>query len=213
MQKIVPKTSFYFLFFLLIPFLVLSQKEWTKAVDKNGIKVWTKTYNTRGIKQFKAETTFNANIHTVVAALMDVEGSSKWYDMVSKVSVLKRYSVTEAIYRIDFNFPAFTTDRYSTVKASIRKDEASGDYIVKTKYEPFKIEEDKSKVFVDNIESEWRITAIDDQHTKVYHAAFMDPNGSIPVWMINTSVTSGPVSTLTDLGKVLSKYTTLDASF
>lgn len=198
---------------LLIPTCVLSQKDWTRAVDNNGIKIWTKTYNERGIKQFKAETTYNANIQTVVAALMDVEGSSKWYDMVSKVTVLKRFSKTEAIYRIDFNFPAFTTDRYSTVKASIRKDEATGDYLVKTKYEPYKIEADKSKVFVDNIESEWRITAIDDQHTKVYHAAFMDPNGSIPVWMINTSVTSGPVSTLTELKKVLNRYRPVDSSF
>jgi hypothetical protein len=199
-----------YIFSLVSTTLLFSQKDWKRVVDKDNIKVWTKTYDKDGIKQFKAETVYNENINTVVAALMDVEYSNNWYDMVEKVTILKRYSDTDAIYRIDFDFPALVSDRYTTVRASIKRDEATGNYIVKTKYERYDIPSDDSRVYVNKLESEWTISKIDENSTKVYHAAFMDPNGSIPAWMVNTSVTSGPVKTLKGLGRNLSKYRSND---
>jgi hypothetical protein len=57
-------------------------------------------------------------------------------------------------------------------------------------------------VFVTGIESKWIISGKDNDLT-VTHTAYMDPSGNIPDWIVNTSVTNGPIKTLSNLKKRL----------
>ena len=88
-------------------------------------------------------------------------------------------------------------DRYSTIKASIRK-ESNGDLRVESKFYAIEHIAEEDYVYVKNIESAWKISGKDGK-LSVEHTAFMDPSGSIPNWIINATLTDGPINTLTNL--------------
>lgn len=178
---------------------VSAPAEWTLAKEKNGVKVYTRIKEGQKLKELKAVATYNCTKDNLYKTFIDIQNMYQWYDMVEKVELLKQISPTEGVYKIFFDFPSLAGDRYSTIKASIKK-EVNGDLKVETKFYPIDHKPEADYVYVKNIESAWRISGKDGQ-LAVEHTAFMDPSGSIPNWIINATLTDGPIKTLTNLRK------------
>ena len=66
---------------------------------------------------------------------------------LKKVQLLKQVSPTEGIYKIYFDFPSLAGDRYSTIKASIRR-ETNGDIRVETKFNAIEHTAEEDYVYV-----------------------------------------------------------------
>ena len=173
--------------------------DWTLAKEKNGVKVYTRIKEGQKLKELKAVATYNCTKDNLYKTFIDIQNMYQWYDMVEKVELLKQISPTEGVYKIFFDFPSLAGDRYSTIKASIKK-EANGDLKVETRFYPIDHKPEADYVYVKNIESAWRISGKDGQ-LAIEHTAFMDPSGSIPNWIINATLTDGPINTLTNLRK------------
>ncbi|MBK8698807.1 MAG: hypothetical protein IPN29_04420 [Saprospiraceae bacterium] len=189
---------------LAAAFILLSfhsgNEPWVLSKEKNGITVHTRKKEGENLKEFKATSTFNCTKEKLEKEFMNVRQMHLWYDMVEKVELLKEISPTEAVYKIYFDFPSLAGDRYSTIKAVIKKETGTGDLLVDTKYFPITHKPEEDRVFVTKIESHWRVSGRDGQ-LQVEHSAFMDPSGSIPQWIINATLTDGPIKTLTNLRK------------
>lgn len=173
--------------------------EWSFAKEKNGIKVYTRLKEGQKLKELKAVATYNCTKNALYTTFIDIQHMNDWYDMVEKVVLLKQISATEGVYKIFFDFPSLAGDRYSTIKASIRK-ESNGDLRVESKFYAIEHIAEEDYVYVKNIESAWKISGKDGK-LSVEHTAFMDPSGSIPNWIINATLTDGPINTLTNLKK------------
>ncbi len=178
---------------------VSAPAEWTLAKEKSGVKVYTRIKEGQKLKELKAVATYNCTKDNLYKTFIDIQNMYQWYDMVEKVELLKQISPTEGVHKIFFDFPSLAGDRYSTIKASIKK-EANGDLKVETRFYPIEHKPEADYVYVKNIESAWRISGKDGQ-LAVEHTAFMDPSGSIPNWIINATLTDGPIKTLTNLRK------------
>lgn len=172
---------------------------WQLSAEKEGIKVYTRIKEGQKLKELKAVTTFNCSLDNMYNTFVDIQKMNAWYDTVEKVELLQKISATEGIYKIFFDFPALTGDRYSTIKASIQKD-GKGNILVQTRYVDIPHQQENDYIFVKNIESSWKITGQRGQ-LLVEHIAFMDPSGSIPNWIFNSFLTQGPIRTLTNLKK------------
>lgn len=178
-------------------FISPAPNEWSLTKEKNGIKVYTRIKEGQKLKELKAVATYNCSKDALYKTFIDIQHMNEWYDMVEKVQLLKQVSPTEGIYKIYFDFPSLAGDRYSTIKASIRR-ESNGDIRVETKFSAIEHTAEEDYVYVKNIESAWKISGKDGQ-LSVEHTAFMDPSGSIPNWIINATLTDGPIKTLTNL--------------
>lgn len=178
-------------------FINPAPNEWSLAKEKNGIKVYTRIKEGQKLKELKAVAIYNCSKDALYKTFIDIQHMNEWYDMVEKVQLLKQVSPTEGIYKIYFDFPSLAGDRYSTIKASIRR-ESNGDIRVETKFSAIEHTAEEDYVYVKNIESAWKISGKDGQ-LSVEHTAFMDPSGSIPNWIINATLTDGPIKTLTNL--------------
>ena len=189
-----------------------AQKDWKLVKDKKGIKVWTMDYPNSGFKQFKAETRIKSEIEPMVAAFLDVENMSAWYDRIEKVTLVESTSDKEGVYILDFDLPWPVSDRISAVRAVLTHDPNTNVVTVKTQYEPGVIEDSKKQVVTD-IQSEWILTPTDDGYVEIFHKGYMHPSGKLPAWIANSGVKDGPVKTLTKLQEILPEYQKVDVDF
>jgi hypothetical protein len=190
-----------FLFLLLMPVLCLTTlHQWELAKDKNGIKVYTRKKDGYTFKEFKATTTFKTTKDKMEAEFLNIKGMSLWYDMIEKVELIKKISNNEAIYKLYFDFPSPTTDRYAVVKASLTKDVKTGDILVNSKYHAIKHNPEPDRIQVTNIESKWVIKG-SDFALNIEHSGHLDPAGNIPLWMFNSGLSDGPYRTIMNLKK------------
>lgn len=192
-----------FAFFFLLLFTSTSH-EWVLAKQKNGISIYTKQADHKKLKEFRAETVLNCSIDKMEAILKDLNSMNQWYDMIEKIEVLKTISNTEAIYKIYFDFPIVTSDRYSVLHASIVKN-ADNSLTATTKFDAMIHHPEKNRVFIKDIRSSWIVSPIDNHKVKVEHSGFMDPAGSIPQWLINQNIVDSPMKTLSNLKKIAEK--------
>lgn len=182
---------------LLLVSSIVSSDEWKLEKQKDNISIYTRKTKFN-LKEFKAITTYNSKLEKVKNELSDVKNMNLWYDMITKVEVLKQISETEAIYKIYFDFPAITSDRYSIIQGTLSADENS--VTVKTKYVDYPHTKEKDRVLITNIYSEWKVKK-NGNLLDVEHIGFMDPSGSIPQWLINTNVVDSPLKTIKNLKK------------
>jgi uncharacterized protein YlbG (UPF0298 family) len=182
---------------------ISSDTEWELRKNKNNIKVYTKVHSdATAINEFKALTSFQGKKEDIKKVLMDVENMDKWYDKISDVKVLKRISPTSAIYRLTFDFP-LVQDRYTTIKATLTTD-ANNNIFITTAYEKINHTPVAEAIFVNDIQSSWNITG-SDGNINIQHIGYMNPAGKLPEWLINSSLTDGPIKTITELKKLASK--------
>lgn len=182
---------------MLIFFVPCLVQEWKLEKQKDNISIYTRK-TTTNLKEFKAVTTYKTSLEKIKNELSNVQNMNTWYDMITKVEVLKQISKTEAIYKIYFDFPPITSDRYSIINGNLTFE--NNILKVKTKYVEFPHVKEKDRVLITNIYSEWTIKKEGDL-LAVEHIGFMDPSGSIPQWLINSNVVDSPMRTIKNLKK------------
>lgn len=190
--------------FLMSALFFVSDNKWDLAKDKNGIKVYTRKKTGRDYKEFKAVTNYKCTKDKIQAEFVNIESMSQWYDMVEKVELLKKLSESEAIYKLYFDFPSFTTDRYSTVKAGLSRDKVTGDISVYSKYIEFQHKKEADRILIKDIQTSWTIKG-PDNNLSIEHQGYLDPSGSIPMWIFNSGLSDGPYKTLLNLKKRVEK--------
>lgn len=193
------------LLFILLPFLLPAQAEWTLARDKKETKVWVMDFPNSNFKQFKSETIVEAELADVVALQLDVANMGKWYDNVGTVTLVEKISDLEGTYIVDFDMPFPVRDRVSAIRAKMTYDKASKTVYVITQYEKGILDE-TDKIHVKNIQSKWEITDLGDGNVKILHSGYMDPSGSLPAWIGNTGVKDGPIKSFKGMRKILPEY-------
>jgi len=182
----------------------LGQKDWQISSDDDNIMLWTKDYPNSEIKQFKLKTTISADFDKVYNLLKDVENMHLWYDRVNSVTLLQKTSSNEGIYLLEYGLPFPFENRIATIRGTIDYNKISGRLIVNTSYHPFKVPINKSEMLlIKSIGSTWEVTKLANGKIEIIHSGHMNPGGSIPKWLINEGVTSGPIKTIKAFKKKL----------
>ncbi len=98
-------------------------------------------------------------------------------------------------------------DRIATIKGIMNYNPKLGTLTVNTAYFPYTLSKDKNaSLLIKKISSSWEIKKLSDGQLNIVHSGYMDPGGNIPSWVVNESITSGPVETLKGLKKRLLAY-------
>ena len=103
-------------------FINPAPNEWSLAKEKKWYQGLHPHKRGTKLKELKAVATYNCSKDALYKTFIDIQHMNEWYDMVEKVQLLKQVSPTEGIYKIYFDFPSLAGDRYSTIKASIRRE-------------------------------------------------------------------------------------------
>lgn len=202
-----PKTISFTFLFIFYTLGGIAQKDWKISQKTNDYTLWLKDVPYVKVKQFKIQTKINENIEATFRLLRDVENMHLWYDKVKSVKLLKKISAREAIYLLEYDLPFPFKDRISTIKGSIDFDQNAGKINVSTVYYPYTIPDDKKHLLlITKIAGGWDITKSPNETLTITHHGYLDPEGSIPAWLVNEGVTSGPLKTIAGLKRRVKSY-------
>lgn len=178
------------------------------SINKNNIKVWTFQDSQNPVMMYKAETTFNVPIEQAVALILDVEHAQQWVPFLGQMKVLSRDDKKgefQLYMVLDFPFPL--KDRDLIVQGKMSKD-AQGIISIQNKALKKGYPLNSNYVRLTNYEGDWSFQKLGPQKVKVSTYGYANPEGSIPLSVVNMFVQQQPYQMLQKMKAELSKFKT-----
>ncbi len=195
----------YLLFVLLIIFnsaITYAQDLWKLESDKDGIKVYSKSIDGTAFKSFKAHMSIKGSIHTFVAILQDIENMPEWGYSVKSTELLESTGDTLQIYYAVASAPFPFENRDGIYQNTFRWDGRNKILFVEIELLPGYMKKASRLVRLKG-NGFWNVKVLKNQMLDITFSMLVDPGGNIPAWMANIFVNTTPISTMTELRKVM----------
>jgi len=175
------------------------------SIHKNNIKVWTYPQQSSPVFLYKAETTFNVPLEKAAALILDVDHAVKWVPYVGSVKVLSRDDQKgEFLLYMVLDFPFPLKDRDLVVQGKMSKD-AQGIISIQNKAIKKGYLLNKNYVRLNQYEGDWSFQKLGPQKVKVSTYGYANPEGSIPLSVVNMFVQQQPYQMLQKMKVELEK--------
>ena len=196
-SKVMLKIYATLLFALILSVPALSQDtEWELKKDEDGIKVYTRLAEGSSIKEFKAMATLPIAATQLFAVLKDVEHYPTWIEDVQYAKMVAEDDAALSFYyQLDMPWPiknrdmALDMDITNTADSIILKLNSNKDI------EPVR----DDFIRMNKVIGQWSLYPISANSTQVIHQFLADPEGSIPVWVVNAFIVEGPYKSMKNL--------------
>lgn len=164
---------------------LLTEKEWKKVNEKNGVTVYVNETGHSQIIKVKTEVVVNTSINLIQTILNDVEHRNNWIPFLIESRVLQTLSPTEQLEYSIFYSPWPASNRDFIYRLSLyRNDDNKVIYSMISEASAL-MPEQNGMVRAQLIESYYTLTSLGKKKTKVELSFHADPKGWIPTWIIN----------------------------
>lgn len=207
-SKTFPCTNYLIALTVLLLFGTTSfmfKSSWELQKGDNGVQVYTRSIEGWDINEYKATTKIKTTLDKVVEAYRYGENRAKWMSKratgiknLKEISKDKIYTYTYA----DAPWPVSDRDQISLVEYTYPKE---GVVVAKLTCVPDYIPVKSGVVRVARMKCHWKFEDLKNGYVQVTTQAVADPGGSLPTWLINANIVSGPHETLSGLRKYLEK--------
>jgi len=190
-----------FLIVLLITSIAsIAQSEWELKKDANAIKIYTRRIPNQSIDEYKAITIIDTKINNVVAELL----SAPKYNKANESGVsyyVKQLSENQHVFYAHKPLPWPIRDRDIITLLTVEKISDSK-YKLALESLPNAIPEKEKTIRIKNITGHWLLEE-DGNKTKVTQQLFVNPEGTLPAFVINSLLIKGPFKTFSELRESL----------
>ncbi len=190
------------LFLALIPLSSFSQKTWELKKKANNISIYTRALPNEPLDEFKAETTIKVSIENVLEELLT---APTYFDGCNPDTsyYLKNLSENEHVFYAYKSLPWPIKDRDIITLLKVEKiSETKIKLILKSL--PNLIPKKEKTIRINKLMGHWLLEEKDGE-TKITQQLFVNPEGSLPPFVINLLLIKGPFKTFSDLRKTFNK--------
>lgn len=180
----------------------LSAQAWKLAKDNSGVKVETRFIDGWNIKEYKATVYIKTSLAKAVDAYRDPIKRKKFMERSIEVSNLKVVSKNEIITYNLGNAPWPVLDRDNITRSVFSQPKSNQVKVTMTSLPDF-IPHKKNIVRVPRTKGYWLFTDMGNGQIKVIQQSVADLGGSVPDWVVNSTIVEGPYDTLLALKKML----------
>ncbi len=177
------------------------------SIDRDGVKVWTFKKPNNPIMNFRATTVLESTLSGAIALVMDVDRSAEWAPYTGEVMILDSYEQAGTFsFRMNLNFPFPLSNRDLVVACRLTQ-AADGIVSIKNK----SVEDPRAPVRpnfirIKNYEGLWQFkphgtSATGKPLVEVTVSGFADPNGIVPLGIVNLFVKEQPFQMLRNMQK------------
>lgn len=175
------------------------------TISKNNIKVWTYQDSQNPVMMYKAETTLNVPIEQAVALVLNVEHAVDWVPFLGQMKMLSRDDKKgEFLLYMVLDFPFPLKDRDLVVQGRMFKD-AQGVISIQNKALKKGYAQNSNYVRLTQYEGDWVFQKLGPQKVKVSTYGYANPEGSIPLPVVNMFVQQQPYQMLQKMKAELAK--------
>ncbi|WP_205503102.1 START domain-containing protein [Rufibacter psychrotolerans] len=185
-----------------------AQERWELRKDTDGIAVYTKDLANDAYKQIKVVCELPGTPQLLVNLLKDVERHQDWVYLNRKTRLLKKLSDNRLVYYTEADLPWPLTDRDMVVEAVFFPVQAHKPARVEVKSVTGYLPRQTGFVRIPTSLAVWEITPVTDRKVKVEYTFSVNPGGTVPAWLVNLTVATGPHKTFQNLRQILaSRFT------
>lgn len=185
----------------LITQMTHAQGAWKVAKEKNGVKIETRFIDGWSIKEYRATVYIKTTLDKAVEAYRDPIKRKSFMARSIEVSNLKENSKTDIITYNLGNAPWPVADRDNITHSIFKK---TGNQVrVSMKSLPNYIPEKDGIVRVPRSKGYWLFIDQGNGIVKVVQQSVADLGGSVPDWLVNSTIVEGPYDVLLALKGIL----------
>ena len=207
------KTSLALIFCLLLsPILSYAQTEWEERLNEDGIEIYTRSLPEKKYLEFKASTTVEASMHSLLALIKSVDDMSTW---------MKNFEINEFLqsdnfwHQVSYHevYIPLLQNRDIILELKLTKDASTNALRVDMKGLPEYLPEKKKKTRIQEMHGYWLCTPLEEGKIKVEYSMYVDPGKSIPSWLYNMRIKKDPYNTLKSIQSMVKKESFREAHY
>jgi hypothetical protein len=183
----------------------MKAQTWDFIKEKDGIKIYTRIENGRSLKSYKAITDINAPAQKIFTLMEDVNNTDWWDKKLTQIKVLFLDKGKKVQYYMVYDLPWPVVDRDLCVDVTITNDLVSGERKINAVSNNEVVPERKDMVRIKDYRQTWTITPAGNEMTHIVLDGFVDPSGSVPVWISNLLIIESPLKAINGLRDALGK--------
>ena len=192
--------------FFLLSFVQKDVKvtQWETVKKRNNITVYSRENSLSEIKEIRAETTINTSLSSLVYLIKHIERQTDWAYSIKEAKVVRHYSNFHWVAYTMTDAPWPVDDRDCVTDVIMRQLSDSTIYIKSYVVDSI-LKPKKDVVRIPMIKAHWLLTPINDHKTSVRFQILLELGGSVPSWVVNLFIETGPYNTLRDFKKEVEK--------
>ena len=191
-----------FVTLVLITFVTantFSQNDWTLKTDKDGIKLYTKNLQNSSLNVSKTVCVIDAPPGKITAVLLDINRAADWVYATKNAILLKQLNSLELYYYSEVEVPWPASNRDFIIHMKVSQDEKTKAVTVVGENKPTYLPTVKNIVRIQQLYTKWLIIPLPNGKVLIEYYLQVDPEGIVPVWLINLFSTKGPFETFKNL--------------
>lgn len=169
---------------------------WILKNDLPDMKVYYRDSEDSNIKELRITFDVQASLTNIMAVLMDVPVYPDWAFKCIKSRVVEHVSDTEMYYYNEIDFPWPMSNRDLVAYSTVRQDPVTKKIYTRSVSAHTREPENADIVRVKLLEIRWEITPTGPNSAHIDYFLMSDPGGTIPTWMINLAIDSGPTKSM-----------------
>ena len=185
--------------------------DWKLRRQGDGVTVSTQPAPGFSLSASRAETRVPVAVDAVLALLSDAPSFPYWFSDCVENRVLAQLSAGERIVYVVTDAPFPVSDRDSIIRTRVAHDAVTHAVTVTMLGQPDYVPLHAGRVRVPKLEGLWTLTPISATETQVKFELRADTGGSVPAFLAERQVTSGPFATMRRLRKWVLKPRYRDA--
>ena len=198
---------------LLTFYTLVLANGWELRKDENGIKVFTKEIEGSNYLAYKGESVVEGSMTALVAILYDTENAPSWLEDCTLGFTLDEVHFEENYVFEIYGLPFPLSDRMLIIHSTLIWDAhharitsvEANDFCNTRSDERCRRVQAVDAVVVTRSRGYYDLQYIDTNHTKVVWEQHVESGGSLPTWLVNTSVVDIPFNSLQRLKLLVQK--------
>lgn len=180
---------------------VKAQDNWELRRNENGISIYSRRLDK--IVELRLLTEFNTTSDNLIAQLENIPNYVNWVYGNKRTGIIKKISDHDIIYFTEAHLPWPIADRDLVVELTITPATATTPLIIIAKSIQGILPPKPHFIRIPYSVATWRVTPISSNKLKIDYTFSLDPGGSIPSWLVNMTITTGPYKSFLKLEDLL----------
>jgi hypothetical protein len=200
------KAQFHFILMFFVTLMLSSSmaaQSWDFIKEKDGIKIYTRVEAGKTLRSYKGIADINAPAEKIFALMENINNTDWWDKKLTQIKVLLYEKDKRTQYYLVYDLPWPVIDRDLCVDVTITIDKVTGDRKINAIALNKVIPERNDMVRIKDYRQTWTIIPAGKEMTHIVLDGFVDPAGTIPVWISNMLIIESPIKAINGLREAM----------
>ncbi|MBO68933.1 MAG: hypothetical protein CL398_11555 [Acidiferrobacteraceae bacterium] len=176
------------------------QSTWHTVIERDGVTVWARDVRPGQIlPDLRAKAVIRGELFHAIAIIIDNRRSPEWMPNCSEAVEIGSDGHTSSLVYSVTNFPWPVADRDTVLKVDIETITAGQVYEIVMTAQPSRLPPAEGRIRIPYSEIVFALRKIQENSIEIEYRLSVDPGGSLPKWLIRSTIRNTMVNTIRSL--------------